>query len=119
MSKNKPKETIEYVIRLQDKERQMVESAIGAYQVNRIMTPIVTLLNDVTGMATLLGLLAAFYGFVFYADEGMSSAELIDAFTTQREQAIAAGVITVGTFGLGPGLGKRIAELFGLFDDLT
>ena len=30
MSKNKPKETIEYVIRLQDKERQMVESAIGS-----------------------------------------------------------------------------------------
>ena len=119
MSKNKPKETIEYVIRLQDKERQMVESAIGAYQVNRIMTPIVTLLNDVTGMATLLGLLALLPGFVFYAEEGMSSAELIDAFTTQREQAIAAGVITVGTFGLGPGLGKRIAELLGLFEDLS
>jgi len=84
MSKNKPKETIEYVIRLQDKERQMVESAIGAYQVNRIMTPIVTLLNDVTGMATLLGLLALLTGFVFYADEGMSTAELIDAYTTQR-----------------------------------
>ncbi len=31
MSKNKPKETIEYVIRLQDKERQLLESYMTAY----------------------------------------------------------------------------------------
>ena len=31
MSKNKPKETIEYVIRLQDKERQLLDSITTAY----------------------------------------------------------------------------------------
>ena len=117
MSKNKPKETIEYVIRLQDKERQLLDDAIGAYQINRIMTPIVTLLNDVTGMATFLAMLAIITGFIFRADEGMTSAELIDAYTTQRDQAIAAGVIQASTFGVGPGLGMKISEWLGLYQD--
>jgi len=35
MSKNKPKETIEYVIRLQDKERQLLETYLAAYTLGR------------------------------------------------------------------------------------
>jgi len=35
VSKNKPKETIEYVIRLQDKERQLLESYLAAYTLGR------------------------------------------------------------------------------------
>lgn len=112
MSKNKPKETIEYVIRLQDKERQLAEDAIGAYQLNRIMTPIVTLMNDVSGMALLLTLLASIIGFTFIVSEDIQSpAGLIDAFTTQREQAIAAGVISTVT---SPTIGVLISKLLGL-----
>ena len=59
MSKNKPKETIEYVIRMQDREREMLDSLIGAYQFNRVMEPIVKLMNDVTGMAVFLSIVAA------------------------------------------------------------
>ena len=36
MSKNKPKETIEYVIRLQDKERMLLESYATAYTVGKV-----------------------------------------------------------------------------------
>jgi len=57
MSKNKPKETIEYVIRLQDKERQMVDEAIGAYQFNRIASPIVSILKDNSALLVISGLL--------------------------------------------------------------
>jgi hypothetical protein len=115
MSKNKPKETIEYVIRLQDKERQMVESAIGAYQVNRIATPLVSLMSDVSGMAVLLSLLASVIGFTFIVSDDLDTAGLIDAFTTQRDQAIAAGVIISSP--LGPGLGGLLSKWLGLFPE--
>ena len=67
MTKRKPDQVIEYRISLQDKEREILESAIGAYQVNRIMTPIVTLMNDISGMAVFLTLASAlgFAGVVF------------------------------------------------------
>ena len=35
MSKNKPKETIEYVIRLQDKERKILDTFVTAYMAGR------------------------------------------------------------------------------------
>ena len=107
MSKNKPKETIEYVIRLQDKERQMVESAIGAYQINRIATPLVDLLNDVTGMATVLSILGLLgitgVSFAFVVSDDLSVAGLVDAFVSQRDQAAINLGIELGTsdlFGL-------------------
>ena len=36
MSKNKPKETIEYVIRLQDKERQILDDFVMSKNVNLV-----------------------------------------------------------------------------------
>ena len=93
----------------------MVESAIGAYQINRIMTPIVTLMNDVTGMAVLLSLLASVLGFTFIVSEDLDAAGLIDTFTTQREQAIAAGIIVASPLGFG--LGGQISKWLGLFPE--
>jgi len=120
MTKRKPDTVIEYRISLQDKEREILESAIGAYQVNRIMTPIVTLMNDVTGMAVFLTLVAAlgFTGVAFTFVTAMLStdstaADLIDAFTTQRQQAIAAGA-AVGIGGLSNPLTAWIITTFGL-----
>ena len=57
MSKNKPKETIEYVIRLQDKERQLFDDAIGAYRFGRISSPIVSILKDNSALLVISGLL--------------------------------------------------------------
>ncbi len=100
MSKNKPSTTIEYVIRLQDKERQMVESAIGAYQVNRVLTPIVTLMNDISGMAVFLTVAASLglTGVVFLFTATGSEEDmhvLLTDFFIQRDQAAAAAGVTV------------------------
>ncbi len=53
MSKNKPKETIEYVIRLQDKERQILDDFVMSKNINLVSEPIVEILKDVSAMATL------------------------------------------------------------------
>ena len=97
-----------------------MDSIIGAYQLNRVLTPIVTLMNDVTGMVVFLTLIAALgvTGVAFTFVTAMlatdsTAAELLDAFTTQREQAIAAGA-TVGVFGLGSPITAQILNLFGL-----
>jgi len=61
MSKNKPKETIEYVIRMQDKERQLLEDFNTAYMVRNfgqgigsVLTPIVAGLSDVSFVVTMI-----------------------------------------------------------------
>ena len=123
MAKRPPDKVIEYRISLQDYERDMFNSAIGAYQMNRIMTPIINLMNDVTGMVVFLTILAAvgvtgvtftFLTAMLTSDSSM--ADIIDAFTTQREQAIAAGA-TVGVFGLGSPITAQILSLFGLMPE--
>ena len=120
MAKRPPDKVIEYRISLQDYEREMFSSAIGAYQMNRIMTPIVTLMNDVTGMIVFLTILAAvgvtgvtFTFLTAMLTSDASVADAIDAFTTQREQAIAAGA-TVGVFGLSSPITAQILSMFGL-----
>jgi len=120
MTKRKPDQVIEYRISLQDKEREILESAVGAYQINRIMTPIVTLMNDVTGMMVLLSLVAGVLGFTFITNllgPDPSAGDVIDAFLTQREQAVAAGVIIAGVGPLGPSFGWRLAQMLGLIPE--
>ena len=123
MAKRPPDKVIEYRISLQDYERDMFTSAIGAYQMNRIATPIINLMNDVTGMVVFLTILAAvgvtgvtftFLTAMLTTDSSM--ADVIDAFTTQRQQAIAAGA-TVGVFGLGSPITAQILSLFGLMPE--
>ena len=123
MAKRPPDEVIEYRISLQDYERDMFSSAIGAYQMNRIATPIINLMNDVTGMVVFLTILAAvgvtgvtftFLTAMLTTDSSM--ADVIDAFTTQRQQAIAAGA-TVGVFGLGSPITAQILSMFGLMPE--
>ena len=121
MAKRPPDKVIEYRISLQDYERDMFNSAIGAYQMNRIMTPIVTLMNDVTGMVVFLTIIAALgvtgVSFTFLTAMlvgDFSLADAIDQFTTQRDQAIAAGA-TVGIFGASSPITAQIISMFGLF----
>ena len=85
----------------------MLESAIGAYQINRVATPLVELLNDVTGMATVLSIIAALgitgVSFAFIVSDELSVAGLVDAFLSQRQQSALNLGIELGTsdiFGL-------------------
>jgi len=120
MAKRRPDKVVEFRISMQDFERDMFSSAIGAYQMNRIMTPIVTLMNDVTGMIVFLTILAAvgvtgvtFTFLTAMLTSDSSVADAIDQFVTQRDQAIAAGA-TVGVFGLGSPITAQILSMFGL-----
>jgi len=118
MAKKPSDQVFELRFSLQDYEREMFSSAIGAYQMNRIMTPIVTLMNDVTGMIVFLTILAAvgvtgvtftFLTAMLTADSSM--ADIMDAFTTQRQQAIAGGAI----LGAGVGIPIPFAENLSLY----
>ena len=120
MAKKPSDQVFELRFSLQDYERDMFNSAIGAYQMNRIMTPIVTLMNDVTGMVVFLTIIAALgitgVSFTFLTAMlvgDFTIADAVDQFTTQRDQAIAAGA-TVGIFGVGSPITAQILTMFGL-----
>ena len=61
MAKNKPKETIEYVIRLQDKERQLLEDFLGSYRIQAMTgnDSVVEVLADGTKVIAALGTIGA------------------------------------------------------------
>ena len=51
MSKNKPKETVEFVIRMQDKERQIFEDLATAYSIRNIGQGVGSILNPIATFA--------------------------------------------------------------------
>jgi len=59
MTKREPDQVIEYRISLQDKLNEQVDSAITAYQINKVATPLVALLSDTSAMLLITGLLEA------------------------------------------------------------
>ncbi len=63
MAKKKVDQVIEYRISLQDKQSEQLDSMIAAFQINKIATPLVALLSDVSAMAMITGLLEA-YGII-------------------------------------------------------
>ena len=77
----------------------MVDSAIGAYQVNRILTPIITLMNDISGMAVFLTIVASLglagVQFIFNATGTDDMHVLLTDFFIQRDQAAAAAGVTI------------------------
>lgn len=59
MPKVKPDKVIRHEIVLGRADRQLLEGAITAYQVNRIATPVINLLNDNTSLLLIAGILEA------------------------------------------------------------
>ena len=84
MPKPKPTQVIRHEIILGRKEKEMVDSALSAYAFNRVSTPVIDLLNDVTGLTAFFSILAAAgftgIGFVFLAGDDLSVAGVIDSF---------------------------------------
>jgi len=60
LSKRPPDNVSILRIEMQQKERELLESAVTAYQIQNISKPIVALLSDVTAMITILGLIGYF-----------------------------------------------------------
>lgn len=106
MSKNKPKETIEYVIRLQDKERQLLDDFILSKNFQNVATPIVDLLKDVSGLAAAYVILNALFpewskGLDLNAMSGMDSPGIFDYLELQNLALGVAGAgVGVATGGL-------------------
>ena len=109
MPKPKPDQVIRYELVLGRSEREMLREATTAYEVNKIATPIVNLMNDVTGMTVLLSLIAAigaFVGlgvsFIFLVSDDLSVAGVIDEFVSQTNQHRAAMGLTLFRVGTAP-----------------
>jgi len=57
MPKPKPDQTIRHEISLSRPTQDLLSDAVVAYQINKVATPIVSLLSDVSAMAIVAGLL--------------------------------------------------------------
>ena len=105
MAKKPSDQVFELRFSLQDYERDMFSSAIGAYQMNRLVTPIITLMNDVTGMIVFLTLLASLgvtgvaFTFLLTNIDKEDVGAILDAFLSQREQAAVITGATLATRG--------------------
>jgi len=120
VSKNKPKETIEYVIRLQDKERQLLDDFILGKNFQNVATPIVDLLKDVSGLAATYVILNALFpdwakGLDLKAMRGMDSPGIFDYLEFQNialgVAGAAAGVATGGLAWLPALLGFALGQV--------
>ena len=91
MPKAKADQVITHRIELQDTERDLLSSLSTAYAFNRVASPIVKLLNDVTGTVTVLALIGAsglIAGVAFtYIFDPESIKDPIEQFLEQVEEA--------------------------------
>jgi len=60
MPKPKPDQTIRHEIVLSRPDRELLSDVVVAYQINKVATPIVSLLSDVSAMAIIVGVLGAY-----------------------------------------------------------
>ena len=116
MTKRKPDSVKEVRISLQDRQSQQLDDIVTAYMIGNVLPSVVSLMKDVTGMIVFLSLAAHVLGFTYKPGINLDIPGVIDDFATQRQQAIAAGVIISGG-PLGPGIGLRLAQLLGLLPE--
>ena len=125
MPRSKPSKTEEVRITLGNKEREILGDLVGSIQFKNTATPIVNLLNDLTGTATVALLL----GYVFpnflinnltgqpYTREdfeGKSDKGIFDYIEAQNLAAIAAtGALAYFTGGLSLGTSAIVGGIFG------
>ena len=105
MPKPKPDKVVRHEIVLGRSERDMVEGWCSSMTFRNIATPAVNLMNDVRWMITFLTLVGTLgltgVSFAFLASDDLSVAGVIDAFMTQRANAIEAlGLSDEGLGGL-------------------
>ena len=128
MPKRKPDQVIRHEIVFGRSERELIEGALVAYQVNRIATPTVALLSDVSAMSIVLTALGTYLGFKYSIGSLAidTTQDLINDFQNQYEaykqtpeyqQARAVGAsAAAGAVSQLPGgfpLSVLIRQLFG------
>lgn len=98
MPKPKPDQVIRHEVVLSRPLQETVDSLISTVNFRNVADPTVRLLNDVTGMATFLGILASLgitgIAFTYVAGNEDSVTDVINNWLLQRSIAIAtkAGV---------------------------
>jgi len=60
MPKPKPDQTIRHEIVLSRPDRELLSDVVVAYQINKVATPMVSLLSDASAMAIIIGVLGAY-----------------------------------------------------------
>jgi len=103
MPKPKPDQIIRHEIVLGRSERELLDGALMAYQFNRVATPSVALLSDISAMTLVFSGLAIYLGFKFEVGSivGGTMDELLTEFNTQynafkESEELAAGVAIGG-----------------------
>ena len=117
MPKPKPDQVVRHEIVLGRSEKEMLDSLVSSMSFRNVATPAVDLMNDVTGTVTFLSLLAAIgitgVSFSFLVSDDLSVQGVVDAFVSQREQAmVAAGLSGVPGVGFGGGIVNQILGLW-------
>jgi hypothetical protein len=112
MTKREPDQVIEYRISLQDKLNEQVDGVIAAYQINKVATPLVALLSDVSAMLVITGILEATG--VIDVDKGILR-EIADGVYENYGDAMKAYLmdpvdIIINPLDIGTGLPMDIAE---------
>jgi hypothetical protein len=92
MPKPKPNQIIRHEIVLGRTERELIESGLTAYSINKISTPLVALLSDVSAMTLIFSAIAGILGWKFILSPGLTEAgELYNDFINQYDAWKAAG----------------------------
>ena len=120
MPKPKPDQVIRHEIVFGRSERELIEGALVAYQVNKIATPAVALISDISAMTLIFSAIAGYLGWEFIISPGIDTAdalysEFINQYQANKEATIEATEdVAVGVAGVavgaipGVGFGGRL-----------
>jgi hypothetical protein len=75
MPKVKPDQVIRHEIVFGRSERELIEGALVAYQVNKIATPAVALISDISAMTLIFSAIAGYLGWEFIISPGIDTAD--------------------------------------------
>ena len=91
--KPKPDQVIRHEIVFGRSERELIEGALVAYQVNKVATPLVALISDVSAMTFIFSIIGGYLGIKYVVSPGLNEVgEIYDDFRNQLDAARAAGV---------------------------
>ncbi|HIA04035.1 MAG TPA: hypothetical protein EYN66_19415 [Myxococcales bacterium] len=80
-------------IEFQESEREIIRDLAMAYQFNKVVNPIVALINDNTTMLLILTAIAGYLGFTYIPPKLEEGLNLLQDWEAQYNDAVAAGGI--------------------------
>lgn len=93
MPKSKPDKVIVHRIELQESEREILRDVALSYNFNRIVNPLVALINDNTTMLLILSAVAGWLGFTYIPPALEEGVNLLRDFQEQLASAVEQGSI--------------------------